>query len=100
MNAIGYRNPHFPASIVQHAIWLYGRFNLSLRHVEELMAEALLAGRGGLGLGRFRRRCFGGRQVAPDRAEGRTCGCACIASTQGHALTLPAVVHEIGRDKP
>ena len=39
MKAISYRNLHFPASIVQHAIWLYARFNLSLRDVEELMAE-------------------------------------------------------------
>ena len=39
MNTISYRNLHFPSSIVQHAIWLYARFNLSLRNVEELLAE-------------------------------------------------------------
>ena len=39
MNTISYRNLHFPASIIQRAIWLYVRFNLSLRDVEELMAE-------------------------------------------------------------
>lgn len=38
-NAISYRNLHFPPSIIQHAIWLYARFNPNLRDVEELMAE-------------------------------------------------------------
>ncbi|NIA72108.1 IS6 family transposase [Pelagibius litoralis] len=39
MDAISYRNHHYPASIVQRSVWLYARFNLSLRDVEELMAE-------------------------------------------------------------
>jgi len=39
MNEISYRNLHFPSSIIQCAVWLYARFNLSLRDVEELMAE-------------------------------------------------------------
>ena len=39
MNAIGYRNLHFPSSIIQRVVWLYTRFNLSLRDVEEPMAE-------------------------------------------------------------
>ncbi len=39
MNAISYRNLHFPSSIIQRAVWLYARFNLSLRDVEEIMAE-------------------------------------------------------------
>ena len=39
MEPIIYKNLHFPASIVQHTVWLYARFNLSLRDVEELMAE-------------------------------------------------------------
>jgi transposase-like protein len=29
----------FPSEIVQHAIWLYLRFTLSYRDVEELLAE-------------------------------------------------------------
>ena len=29
----------FPAEIIQHAIWLYLRFTLSYRDVEELVAE-------------------------------------------------------------
>ncbi len=39
MNEIGYRYCHFPPSIVQHAVWLYCRFTLSFRDVEELLAE-------------------------------------------------------------
>ncbi len=39
MKAISYRNRHFPPSIIQRAVWLYTRFNLSLRDVEELLAE-------------------------------------------------------------
>ncbi len=39
MNTISYRNLHFPSSIIQYAVWLYARFNLSLRDVEELLAE-------------------------------------------------------------
>lgn len=39
MKAISYRNLHFPSSIVQRVVWLYARFNLSLRDVEEVMAE-------------------------------------------------------------
>jgi transposase-like protein len=36
---ISYRYHHFPAPIIQHAVWLYCRFTLSLRDVEVLMAE-------------------------------------------------------------
>jgi len=39
MTQISYRNLHFPPSIVQQSVWLYVRFNLSLREVEELLAE-------------------------------------------------------------
>ncbi len=33
----GYR---FPAEIISHAVWLYFRFPLSLRMVDELLARA------------------------------------------------------------
>jgi putative transposase len=39
MSKISYRNLHFPSSIIQRAVWLYSRFNLSLRDDEALMAE-------------------------------------------------------------
>ena len=37
--SISYRHRHFPGAIIQHAIWLYRRFSLSLRDVEDLLAE-------------------------------------------------------------
>ena len=33
-----YRRHRFPPEIIQHAIWLYLRFTLSYRDVEELLA--------------------------------------------------------------
>ena len=39
MSEISYARHHFPPSIIQHAVWLYLRFNLSLRDVEDLLAE-------------------------------------------------------------
>ena len=34
-----YRGFHFPAEVISHAVWLYMRFALSYRDVEELLAE-------------------------------------------------------------
>lgn len=34
-----YRKHRFPPEIVSHAVWLYHRFSLSFREVEELLAE-------------------------------------------------------------
>jgi putative transposase len=39
MIKIGYRGYRFPPEIIQHAIWLYFRFTLSFRDVEDLLAE-------------------------------------------------------------
>jgi transposase-like protein len=39
MAPLSYRRHRFPAEIIQHAIWLYLRFILSYRDVEELLAE-------------------------------------------------------------
>src|ERR671936_1014726 len=39
MVQLSYRRHRFPPEIIQHAIWLYLRFNLSYRDVEELLAE-------------------------------------------------------------
>jgi hypothetical protein len=36
---LSYRRHRFPASIIQHAIWLYLHFTLSYRNVEDLQAE-------------------------------------------------------------
>ena len=34
-----YRGYRYPAEIISHAVWLYFRFGVSLRDVEELLAE-------------------------------------------------------------
>ena len=39
MASLSYRRHRFPAEIIQHAMWLYLRFTLSYRDVEELLAE-------------------------------------------------------------
>ena len=39
MNKISYCGYRFPPEIIQQAIWLYLRFTLSLRDVEDLLAE-------------------------------------------------------------
>src|SRR4029453_13500633 len=45
-----YRGYRFPPEIIAHAVWLYHRFCLSFRDVEELLAER--GGTGGYGAGR------------------------------------------------
>src|SRR5437899_9106923 len=42
MALLSYRRHRFPPEIIQHAIWLYLRFTLSYRDVEELLAERRL----------------------------------------------------------
>jgi len=34
------RRHHFPAEVISHAVWLYFRFPLSLRMLEEMLAES------------------------------------------------------------
>ena len=34
-----YKNHRFPAEIISHGVWLYYRFTLSYRDVEELLFE-------------------------------------------------------------
>ncbi len=45
MNKIAsmYKRHRFPPEIIQHAVWLYHRFNLSSRDIEDLMAEREIA---------------------------------------------------------
>ena len=42
MAEISYRRHRFPPVISQHAVWLYLRFTLTYRDVEELLAERRL----------------------------------------------------------
>ncbi len=37
--SINYKRHRFPPQIMAHAVWLYVRFNLSLREVEEMLLE-------------------------------------------------------------
>src|SRR3954465_15332786 len=39
MDQPSYRRHRFPPPVIQHAVWLYLRFTLSYRDVEELLAE-------------------------------------------------------------
>ena len=38
-----YKRHRFPREIIQHAVWLYHRFNLSHRDIEDLLAERGIA---------------------------------------------------------
>ena len=38
-STISYKRHRFPPEIIAHAIWLYVRFNLSLREIEEMLLE-------------------------------------------------------------
>ena len=40
MARISYKRHRFPPAIIQHAVWLYFRFTLSLRDVEERCCQA------------------------------------------------------------
>lgn len=38
-SSISYKRPRFPPQLIEHAVWLYVRFNLSLREVEEMLLQ-------------------------------------------------------------
>jgi putative transposase len=38
-NRPGFRDHRFPSEIIEHGVWLYDRFSLSLRDVEDILAE-------------------------------------------------------------
>src|SRR5215211_5971176 len=39
MQPVSYARHRFPPEVIRHAVWLYLRFTLSYRDVEELLAE-------------------------------------------------------------
>jgi putative transposase len=39
LNSVSYKRHRFPPQIIAHAVWLYFRFPLSLRLVEEMLLE-------------------------------------------------------------
>lgn len=38
MKSLSFKRHSFPADVIRHAVWLYFRFSLSFRDVEELLA--------------------------------------------------------------
>jgi transposase-like protein len=39
MRSISFKRHRFPPDVIRHAVWLYFRFTLGLRDVEELLAQ-------------------------------------------------------------
>ncbi len=39
MRQLSFKRHRFPPEIIRHSIWLYARFTLSFRDVEEMLAE-------------------------------------------------------------
>ena len=39
MQAISFKRHRFAPDVIRHAVWLYFRFTLSIRDVEELLAQ-------------------------------------------------------------
>ena len=39
MQNISFKRHRFPPSVIRHAVWLYARFTLSYRDMEDLLAE-------------------------------------------------------------
>jgi len=39
MKLISFKRHRFPPDVIRHAVWLYFRFTLSIRDVEELLAQ-------------------------------------------------------------
>jgi hypothetical protein len=68
MKKISYGGYRFPPEIIQQAIWLYLRFTLSLRDVEDLLAER------GIVLHRVASSldCRAAQQLPPRKRRGRT----------------------------
>jgi transposase-like protein len=63
---ISFARHQFPPAIIRHAVWLYLRFTLSYRDVEDLLAE-----RGLFALRFARGRCNPARNALPQEATRR-----------------------------
>jgi transposase-like protein len=42
MRQLSFKRHRFPPDIIRHSVWLYARFTLSFRDVEEMLAERSL----------------------------------------------------------
>jgi hypothetical protein len=112
MQPISYARRQFPAEVIRHAVWMYLRFTLSYRDVEELLAERgivvtyesirrwVLLGRSGCRSAasgtRFRRDQLECREedyppfTAPAVSPATICRCAKIVSSSTGSVTISA----------
>ncbi len=74
---ISYKRQRFPPDVIRYAVWFYFRFTLSLRDVEELLAER------GMDVSYETIRCWAIK-------FGRSCQSNCIFSPIGGVLPSPA----------
>ena len=65
--ALSYHGYRFPTEIIAHAVWLYFRFSLSFRDVEDVLAQRGII----VTYETIRQWCrtFGGEIGSPDRRE-------------------------------
>jgi putative transposase len=98
-----YARHRFPAEVISHAVWLYFRFPLSLRMVEEMLAArgievsyetvrqwALKFGQGFANQIRRRLPAPGDKWHLPRHRQlnAFTCACQCLGPEQGHAFSI------------
>ncbi|MDB5526879.1 MAG: family insertion sequence transposase protein [Rhizobium sp.] len=69
MPIISDKNHRFPPQIIAHAVWLYFRFPLSLRLVEELLLERGIV----VSYERACRKIFAGRNYPPNGVDFMLC---------------------------
>ena len=63
MNPISFKRHRFPPDVIRYAVWLYFRFTLSIRDVEELLAQR------GIEVSRRSRSVLGDQVRSADRGE-------------------------------
>ena len=112
MAPISYRRHRFPPVVIQHAVWLYLRFTLSYRDVEELLAERGLdlsyesvrswVLKFGPAIARGLRRCLLDRAIAgistkwSSGSQASTCICGVLSTTKARSLRSWSSVVETG----
>ena len=75
-----YKRHRFSFEVIRHCVWLYFRFCLSYRDVEEMMAERGVM----LTYESIRRWCLKFGQTYANRLRRRRCGKSCAVSNRQH----------------
>ena len=89
MQKISYARHRFPPVIIQHAVWLYFRFPLSYRDIEDLLAERGIdvsyetVRRGALKFGQAYARRLRTTRPRPDARWGTSTRCPCPSPASG-----------------